>query len=258
MSLDKQIRQEVLLDIDDLILSHVSLSEREHIALQVGGTTHHIRNGTIVTGEGPEAFTNKLWNLNAKTAYLYGDEGTVCVAQGTDWVPIETGTSAFLRAMHGPAPELIHVGGDHGALLRLDGSRWRPIPLGFNHSISALQVARDASVYLGCENGFCARYANEELTEIAGPGTQIYSICEFAGDRYWGDDEYGLYIQKGMELVPFRSLGFVYAMEATEAYLVAVGWKEVFTFNGKEWSGVEFGYDGNLFVRRIDMTREFI
>jgi len=258
MSLDDQIRQEVLLDIDDLILSHVSLSEKEHIALQVGGTTHHIRNGTIATGEGPEAFTNKLWHLDQRTAYLYGDEGTVCLAQGTQWVPIETRTSAFLRAMHGPTLKLIHVAGDQGTLLRLDGTRWRPVPLGFNHSISALQVARDGSVYLGCENGFCARYADEELTEIDGPGTQICSICEFAGNRYWGDDEYGLYVQKGMKLVPFRSLGFVYAMHATDDYLVAVGWKEVFTFNGKAWSGIEFGYDGNLFVRRIDMTREFI
>ncbi|OAP34577.1 hypothetical protein AU381_24965 [Sinorhizobium glycinis] len=258
MSLAEQIRYEVLLEIEDLILSHVSLSSREHIALQVGGTTHHLSNGTIATAEGPEAFTNRLWHLDEHTVYLYGDEGTVCFARGTEWVPIKAVTTAFLRAMHGPGPELIHVAGDHGTLLHLDGLRWRPISLGFNHSISALQVARDGDVYLGCENGFCARYANEELTEIAGPGTQIYSICEFAGNRYWGDDEYGLYIQKEMKLVPFRSLGFVYAMHATEAFLVAVGWKEIFAFNGREWSGVEFGYDGSLFVRRIDMTREFL
>lgn len=248
---------DTLLQIEDLILSHVSISPAYHIALEVGGVTHHLRDGIETLGQGPEPFTNRLWHYDAQTILLYGDEGTVCLARGSDWEPIQPVTSAFLRAVHGASRELIYAGGDQGTLIRLAGSSWVSIPLGSNENIFALNISRNGEVFFGCENGFCARVADEELTEIAGPGSQICSICEFRGERYWGDDEYGLYIQKGLELVPFKPLGYGYTMHSTKEFLVVAGWKEVFMFDGSVWSGVEFGYDGDLFIRRLDMTRDY-
>lgn len=258
LTLGSRIEYKVLLRIEDLILSHTSISADSHVVLEVGGFTHHLHKSDHKTGEGPEPFTDKLWHLDQKTIFLYGDEGTACLAQGTKWNEIPPASPAFLRTMHGPSHDLIHAGGDRGTLLRFSGSAWTPIPLGFNRSISALNVSSKGEVFFGCEDGYCARYADEELLDIAGPGTQIYSICEFQGERYWCDDEYGLFVQKALKLVRFKPLGYIYNMHATDTCLVTAGWRYVFIFDGSAWSGVEFGYDGNLFVRSVDMTRNFI
>lgn len=257
LTLGRQVEFKVLLQIEDLILSHASIAEDTHVVLEVGGVTHYLHKDSHKTGQGPEPFTNKLWHLDRQTVFLYGEAGTACLAQGTEWIEIPPAVPGFLRAMHGPSRDLIHAGGDGGALLRFSGNIWVPIPLGFNRSISALNVSSKGEIFFGCEDGYCARYADEELTDIAGPGTQISSICEFRGERYWCDDEYGLFIQKGSSLVPFKPLGYIYNMHVTDDFLVTAAWRYAFMFSGKKWAGVEFGYDGNLFVRGVDMTRNF-
>ncbi|MET3518222.1 hypothetical protein [Mesorhizobium abyssinicae] len=257
LTVGKQVKSKVLLQIEDLILSHASIAADWHVALEVGGVTHHLRNRRQKIGQGPEPFTNKLWHLDPETIFLYGEAGTTCLARDNEWIEIPPATPAFLRTMHGPSRNLIHVGGDDGALLRLSGDAWTPIPLGFNRSISALNVSASGEVFFGCEDGYCARYADEELTDIAGPGTQIFSICEFRGERYWCDDEYGLFIQKGSRLERFKPLGYIYNMHSTSDFLVTAAWRYVFIFDGERWAGVELGYDGDLFVRSVDMTRNF-
>lgn len=257
LTLGDRVEYKVLLEIEDLILSHCSLSADEHVVLEVGGVTHHLdKNGDRI-GQGPEPFTNRLWNLDRKTVFLFGDEGTACLAHGTTWNEIPPVTPKFLQRMHGPNRDLIHAGGDGGTLLQLTGGAWTQIPLGFGRSISALNVSARGEVFFGCEDGYCARLADDELKDIAGPGTQIYSICEFQGERYWCDDEYGLFIQKELALVPFKPLGYIYNLHASDSFLVTAGWKYVFMFDGRGWSGIEFGYDGDLFVRKVDMTKNF-
>jgi len=257
LTLGSQVEFKVLLQIEDLILSHTSIAADTHVVLEVGGVTHHLHKKSHKIGQGPEPFTNKLWHLDPQTIFLYGEAGTACLAQGTNWIEVPPAVPAFLRTMHGPSRDLIHAGGDDGALLRFSDSAWTPIPLGFNRSISALNVSSKGEVFFGCEDGYCARYADEELTDIAGPGTQIYSICEFRGERYWCDDEYGLFIQRASKLVRFKPLGYIYNMHTTDDFLVTAAWRYVFIFDGKKWAGVELGYDGNLFVRSVDMTRNF-
>jgi hypothetical protein len=258
ISLGGEVGVQELLRIEDLFLSHTTLGPAHHIALQVGATTHHMEESRVSCGEGPEPFTNKLWSHDAAHVFLFGDEGTVCQAHGTEWVPIPPATNAFLRTMDGPAPHLIHVAGDQGTLLRLAGGRWLPLDVGFDHSISAISVDPEGDVHFGCENGLCGIILRDERIEIVGPGTKIASICSFRGVRYWGDEENGLFVEEGNELVPFRALGVVYNMHASAERLAVSGWTNAFAFDGRDWSGIQFGFDGNLTWRLIDMSREFI
>jgi len=252
------LRSETLMEIPSLILSHVSPGPQEHVVLEVGGTTHFLQGSSHATSETPDVFFNKLFHHEGGGIYIYGEGGSVCSAQGRTWRSIKPAAQSFLRAMHGARNGPVHVAGDDGTLLYLSGSQWKRIPLPFNRSINALHVATDSTVSLGCEDGYCFQYFDDELIPIEAPTTDFFSICDFRGRRYWGDDEYGLYWQEGVTVRPMRQLGFGYAMDASADFLVVTGWREVFLFDGQVWSGFEFGYDKGLYSRVIDMSRRFL
>jgi hypothetical protein len=254
----ESLRLETLLEIPGLILSHVSPTAEDHVAIEVGGTTHFIQGGAHTTSETPEFFFNKLFHHKGGATYVYGERGNVCVAQGRTWHRIRPAANSFLRTMHGARNGPVHVAGDDGTLLRLSGDRWTRIPVDFNRSINAIEVGEDGGISIGCEDGYCFRYMDDVLDRIAAPERDFFSIREFNGRRYWGDDEYGLYVQSGSRLEPVRELGYGYAMDASSEFLVITGWREVFLFNGATWSGFEFGYDRGLRARIIDMSRRYL
>ncbi|MGX9146900.1 hypothetical protein [Mesorhizobium sp. 128a] len=254
----KTLRYETLLEVPNLILAHVSPTPIDHVALEIGGTTHFLHGTAHAASGTPDQFFNKLYHQEGGAVYLYGEHGAVCVAEGHAWRAIKPIAKSFLRAMHGPRNGPVHVAGDDGTLLRLAGNGWKRIPLNFNRSINALQVAEDGVVNIGCEDGYCFQYFEDDLVAIEAPERDFFSICEFKGKRYWGDDEYGLYVQKRLKLAPLKELGYGYAMQASSEFLVVVGWKEVFLFDGSTWVGFEFGYNKGLHASIIDMSRRFL
>lgn len=254
----RQIQFEIVLQLENQMLGHVSTSPTDHVLMEVGGVTHFLRGAAETTARTPDPFFYRMFLPPGGPLFTYGEDGWVCRFDGRAWQPIKPIVKSFLRAMHGPSADLIHVVGSHGTLLHLRGDRWHQVPLDFNRSIEAVQVSADGTISLGCEDGYCFQYREGHLWEIAAPDSDFMSICEFKGARYWGENDFGLFVQKGDKLKKFRALEFVFAMEASEDLLVATGWKEVFAYNGSEWSGFEFGYDGNLFAHFIDMTARYL
>ena len=246
-----------ILRLENLLLDHISFAEKQHIALQIGGISHHLSASESKQLFGPEPFTNKLWRLDAKHIFLFGEAGTVCRLQENEWQPIKPATTEFLRSMSGCGPDTIIAAGDRGTLLRLENESWTQVDLQVNQSITASHVSTDGATSLGCEDGDCFQLLDDELIILQTEGGKFMSICEFRGQIFWGDDEYGLYQQNGRKLEPCRALEFAYAMHATETRLVVTGWKEVFIFDGDNWRGFEFAYDGNVLLREVDMLKRY-
>ena len=254
----RQINLEILLQLENRMLSHSSISPTEHALLEVGGVTHFLSGPGRATARTPEPFFHRLFQLRAGPLFAYGEDGWVCRFDGRAWQPIEPEVSSFLRAMHGPSADLVHVAGDHGTLLHLRGDRWHQVPLDFSRSIEAIHVSADGTINLGCEDGYCFQYSNNELLDIEAPESDFMSICEFKGARFWGENDFGLFIQDGRKLKEFRALEFVYALESSPEFMVAVGWREVFIFDGDTWTGFEFSYDGTLFAHVINMNKHYL
>lgn len=253
-----QARFDIVLQLENQMLSHISTSPRDHVLLEVGGLTHFLRGTAHTTARAPEPFFHKLFLPPGGPLFTYGEDGCVCRFEAGEWHPIKPLVSAFLRTMHGPSASQLHVAGDHGTLLRLVGDSWRQIPLDFNRSIQAIHVSGDGTVSIGCEDGFCFEYRDSELKQMKTPDSDFMSICDFQGARYWGDNDFGLFVQDDLKLKKFRALGFAYAMQPSDELLVVTGWKEVFAFDGSTWSGFEFGYDGHLYIQAIDMTKRYL
>ncbi len=251
-------RFHVLLQLENQMLSHISSSQDDHVFLEVGGLTHFLRAGSHHTVRAPEPFFHKLFRLPGGALYTYGEDGCVCEFDGAAWQPIKPLVSSFLRTMHGPSSALLHVAGNNGTLLHLRENGWRQVPLDFNRSIEAIHVSQNGTVSIGCEDGFCLEYHDNLLKEIEAPDNDFMSICDFKGARYWGDNDFGVFVQDNYALKEFRALGFGYAMQPSPDLLVITGWKEIFIFDGHSWSGFEFGYDGQLYIQVIDMGRRYL
>ncbi|PDT11001.1 hypothetical protein [Rhizobium sp. M1] len=254
----RSARFHVLLQLENQMLSHISSSQDDHVLLEVGGLTHFLRGGSHSTARAPEPFFHKLFRLPDGALFTYGEDGCVCRFDGISWQPIQPLISSFLRAMHGPSAELLYVAGNNGTLLHLQGDRWRQVPLDFNRSIEAIHVSPNATISIGCEDGFCFEYRNNVLKEIKAPDSDFMSICDFKGARFWGDNDFGVFVQDNHVLKEFRALGFAYAMQPSPDLLVVTGWKEIFLFDGNSWSGFEFGYDGQLYIQVIDMNTRYL
>ena len=249
----RQVRFDILLQLENQMLSHVSTSPQDHVLLEVGGLTHFLRGTSHTTARAPEPFFHKLFLPPGGPLFTYGEDGSVCRFEANAWRPIEPLVPAFLRTMHGPSVPLLHVAGNHGTLLHLRGDRWHRIPLDFNRSIETIHVSADATVSIGCEDGLCFEFRDSALREIKAPDSDFMSIADFKGARYWGDNDFGVLVQDDRTLKKFRALDFAYAMEPSDELLVITGWKEVFAFDGHAWTGFEFGYDGELYAAVIDM-----
>jgi hypothetical protein len=255
----RSIRSETIFELPSQILSHVSRSPDEHVVLDLGATTHLFRGKSHTTWETPfDDFVDKIWQHEGGELYLLGDAGICCIAEGQSWRPIKRGTRSNLRTIHGQPGGDVYVAGFDGVLLRLAGGKWKQIPLNFNVPINAIHVASDGRVKIGGDDGNCFEYFEDRVDEIQAPETDFASIYEFKGKTYWGDDGHGLLVQDGLKLVPFRALEVGNFMHASHELLVVVGWKEVFLFDGDEWRGFEFEYDGELHCRIVDMTRRYL
>ena len=249
-SLTFRIRQR----IEDTIMSHASLGNDRHVVLEIGGWMHDLtpagdsmtvlRNGTL----------RRLHHFDGGPQYVIGDNGSCYVRDGGDWEFIPPLTYRPLKSLHGPHPDLVHVCGDGGTLLRLRGRSWETVELPDQRDFAAIEVSEDGTIHLGGTEGTAVALRNDEMVELAAPPRDFFAIRSFKGNRYWSDANWGLNIQRGDEVLPFRELRHAFYMHTSTDKLVISGWKEIFIFDGDRWDGFQMGYDGNIFLTRLNMA----
>jgi hypothetical protein len=249
-SLTFRIRQRV----EDSILSHVSLAPDRHVSLELGRRLHDL------TPEGDSATKldggtlSKLFHIPGGPQYVIGDEGACHVRDGGAWVAVPPASRRTLNGIHGPTPELVHACGNGGTLQRLRGLSWEPIVLSDERDFNAIEVSPGGEVHLGGNGGTALTLRDGELIALDAPVRDYFAIRSFNGRRYWGDANWGLYVQEGAALVPFRGLHHALGMHASRERLVVAGWKEIFVFDGENWDGFQLGYDGNIVLTRVNMA----
>jgi hypothetical protein len=241
--------------IEKTFMSHASLAVDRHLALQIGGRMHDLTpEGDSITNL-PEGVLRRLYHIDGGPQYVVGDEGVCYMREGAAWELVPPINELALSDIHGPAPDLIHACGNGGTLLRLRGRAWERVELPDQRSFTTLEVANERLIHIGGADGLALALRDGELIELAAPERDFFSIRSFKGHRYWSDANWGLNIQDGDSVVPFRELRHAFVMHTSPEKLVIAGWKEIFIFDGSEWSGFQFGYDGNIFLSRLDMSQ---
>lgn len=241
--------------IENTFMSHASLSRDYHLALQIGGRMHHLTPDGDSIVSLPEGVLRRLYHINGGPQYVVGDEGVCYLREADAWELVPPIDGQALSDIHGPTPDLVHACGNEGTLLRLRGRTWERVDVPDQRSFTTLEVAREGLIHLGGPDGLALALRDGELVELAAPARDFFSIRSFKGQRYWSDANWGLNVQEGDNVIPFRELRHAFYMHTSAEKLVISGWKEVFIFDGTDWSGFELGYDGNIFLSQLDMTQ---
>jgi hypothetical protein len=249
-SLTFRIRQR----IEDSILSHASLAPDRHVTLELGRRLHDLTpegdRSTKLSG----GTLFKLFRILGGPQYVIGDQGACHVRDVAEWVAVPPASTRMLNGIHGPTPDLVHACGNGGTLQRLRGLNWELLELPDQRDFNAIEVSSGGAVYLGGNGGSALSLRDGELVTLDAPQRDYFAIRSFKGRRYWGDANWGLNVQEGDALVPFQGLHYALSMHASQDKLVITGWKEVFVFDGETWDGFQLGYDGNIFLTRVDMA----
>jgi len=249
-SLTFRVRQQ----IEDSILSHASLGADHHLSLELGRRMHELTPAGDTMTRLSGSTLSKIFRIPNGPQYVFGEDGACHMRDGGTWETIPPTTTRMLNAVHGPSPDLVHACGNGGTLLRLRGRQWDPVDLPDERDFTAIEVTREGLIHLGGRGGALA-LRDGELVELDAPENDFIAIESFKGRRYWGDATWGLSVQEGDSLLPFRGLHYALSMHASPEKLVVAGWKEIFIFDGETWDGFQLGYDGNIFLDRLDMTQ---
>ena len=249
----RTIRFDVRLQIEDAIRSHVSFGLRDHMALELGGIIHDLLPTTSDRTELPEGILSRLWAPSRDRVFAIGGRGVSYVRERGVWHQLETYGEAVLNDIDGRDGGPVYCVGDRGILLRLDGRRWAGIDLAVEENFNGVLVGPQGEIYLGGENGAAFELRDSELIELKTQTVDYADICEFRGKRYWSDMNYGISVQEGREIVPLLETEQGFTMTATDEFLIVAGWHEFFLYDGKEWTGFELGYDGDIFLSAVNM-----
>lgn len=232
----------VVFDLGDFAESFWVASPTEFFVLEVGRTVHHFRNGAWSSALVADSMMLRIWGLDRQNAFLFGSEGNIYNYDGTLWTKMSVPVINRIQDMHGTSVDRIYAVGDVGTLLQLKGPSWHQIDLNLSNGLRAVCAASDGAVYAAGKNGTCIRFDNDERFDFAVPDNMFQCICEFKGQRYWGDDGFGVYRQNGDLLEPYREIDFAYHMSASEKLLLVISGPEVHAFDGEHWRVVELRY----------------
>lgn len=231
---------------DDLMPSFWSDNGPFWMALESGSRVHsslgHVDDVRGGNG-GTEVSLRRLWGLGEDLVLAVGKGGTYRF-DGQTWNSEKLPTPHILLDVHGSAPDRIFAVGNRGVLVEFDGHKWAARDTALHNRLHAVCAGSDGAIYAGGEDGTCFRLSGDERTDYAAGESTFYSICEFQGKRYWGDDEYGIFLQKGNEFIPFKEIEFAYYMTASDNYMVVTSGNEMFLFDSTNWQKYEYRHDG--------------
>ncbi len=246
---------DIRLRIEESIKSHTSLGPEHHLVLELGGIIHELQPGGDSQTNLPQGMLRRLWALNERHQYVIGNRGIGYTREGDAWQVLQPYGDSYLKAIHGRSPQQIFACGSRGELLQLEGRQWVSLDLPVQADFNDIHVGEGGSIFLAGFDGNCFEIRDFELIPLANEGFAYMGVIEFKGRRYWSDANYGISVQNGDVIEPFRAIGQGFTMHASTDLLVIAGWKEVFVFDGEDWRGFELGYDGNIFLSQLDMTQ---
>jgi hypothetical protein len=245
---------EVRLIIEDKINSHLVHGPDRQTVLELGGIVHDLGPEGDSSTSLSNGVLRRLWMDASGRQFAFGDRGVVYMRDSGGWEELDGYDLAVFRDLDGTSRGEVYACGHGGLLARLDGRRWIPLDLPDQRNFWALEVETDNSIYLGGPEGLALALTDGELIELSAEPWNYFGIHSFKGRRFWSDANYGISVQEGNRIVPFRKLGQGFYMHSSAEKLVVSGWKEVFVFDGENWSGFELGYDGNIFLSVLDMA----
>lgn len=235
-AIGKPEQMRMIFHYNDLMPSFWSEDGPFWMALESGSQVHSSRGDLKDAAGGSDGGVSlrRLWGFGENLVLAVGKGGAYRF-DGSGWRAEELPTPHILLDVHGSAPDRIFAVGNRGVLIGYDGTRWRAHDTALHNRLHAVLAGNDGAIYAGGDDGTCFRLAGEERIDYVIGDATVYCICEFQGNRYWGDDKFGVYIQRESELSRFKEVEFAFYMSASRKYMVVTSGPELYVFDGADW-----------------------
>ncbi|HRO15553.1 MAG TPA: hypothetical protein PLL33_11015 [Paracoccus sp. (in: a-proteobacteria)] len=230
------IRYDVLHEFDSSSLDYHAETPHLHFVLASGGYIHLIRDGEMTFHHfASDSYLPNLAGYDRESVVVFGDKGEAFRFLNGTYRQLVTRTDQTLNAMSFPQPGTGFAAGDYGTFLSGNGESFTRIDLGSDESIRALAVKDDGTVLLACADGVGLIVMGDELQRAEGAQSDFYSVAEFRGVEYWGDDEFGIHIREGSGFRPRFETGYAFNMNLANDLLTINAGYAVYVFDGRDW-----------------------
>jgi len=247
----------VLHEFDSGSLDYHAVSPDLHFILASGGYIHMIRNGEMTFHGFPsQTYLPNIAGYDYESVVVFGEKGEAFHFRGGAYRQLLTRTDQTLNAMSFPRPGQGFAAGDYGTFLSWNGESFSRVDLGGEEAIQSLAVKSDGTVLLACADGVGLIVAGDELQRIEGPEADFYSVTEFGGREYWGNDDFGIYSREGDEFLPRFETGYAFNMNVARDLLTINAGYAVYIFDGSDWVHLKLNDDLENLIERapLDFT----
>lgn len=230
----------VLHEIPTGALDYHAEHPNQHYMLVSPGYIHEISDGDIkYFDEASESLLMYLTRVSSTSIAVFGEEGEIYTFESGRYQRIPSGTEEDLYGIHFPSPNSGFAVGDYGTLLKGTGKRLAPVEIGVGDSLRAVHAKLDGTVLIAGIEGSALVLAGEELVEVSGGEGDFYTVTEFQGMEYWGDDAFGVYTRSNRKLVRKFATRYAFNLNATESILTINGGYDIYIFNGIKWKRIK-------------------
>lgn len=248
---------ELLHEFNSSTLDYFAEHPDLHYILASGGYIHKVEQSELtVYPFAANAFLSGLAKIDKNTVAVFGERGLIFRFQDGTYTQMPTNTEETLHSIHFPRPNHGYAGGNYGAFLEHKDTKFSSVELGNNEFIKAVHVKDDGSVLIGCDEGIGLVLQGDELIRVEGNDADLYSIAEYKGVEYWGDDSFGIYTRSGDQFVPKFETGYAFDINATDTLMTINAGYWVYIFDGSSWIQLQINADRERMIERIPLDFE--
>lgn len=240
--------------IDFGALDYVAHSADDHWLLVSGGYIHHISNGNEQFYDPvTQLFLRGFAKSDAQDLFLFGEDGSVFSFDAGNAEQLANPLDDEMLDGHFIAKDKGYICGTGGALVSWDGQRLTAIDPGSNDEFEAVYGKDDGALLLGVNDGTGIVLQNDEALRVGQADGGIQAITVFQGIEYWGDDDFGIYVRKGDELIEKFETEGAFKLNSTNQVMCTVVGAEVYMFDGTNWIQLHISPSVESLVRRVPL-----
>ena len=255
--LGENLSYEVLHEFSSGSLDYHAEHPDLHYILASGGYIHQIENGTMTFHLfSSDKYQFKLARIDPKSIAVFGEKGLAHRFENGAYTLMLTPTEETLQAMHFPRPDFGYAVGNYGTFLQGNATRFIAIEHGGGEPIRAVHVKTDGSVLLACKDGLGMIAVGDEMIRVEGNPADFFSVVEFQGTEYWGDDDFGIYNRTGTEFVPKFNTSYAFNLNTANGLMTVNAGYSVYVFDGTDWIQLKVNPDIDNMVELVPLDFE--